>query len=335
MTIKSPLNKSICTEWLENDSQIGNIVCGTEKVTEFNNKARIIKRKNWRIATMKKRNNVYLLILLIVVIIFAIVGIPIIINELYTGNNGYLTKWGAKDVLAYYGSVLAFIGTVLLGALSLYQNNVFKKSNEKREKLMIKPYIFTSIEYENATYLTKEKKEYTLIEYSNSGGEFHVKHSSRNTHSAISDYERKEKEYSDFLKLPKDKQDYSKQIRLLEEQTNILNCLNKRFLLVIYDVTNAGHGNAINIDITLNKNKITPLFCLSQNQSKELIFLFDFQNAKHNKEYTFNIEFCFYDIECDIHYHQEETFYINKDSESNLSLRFKEQISKPHNKEKI
>ena len=81
-----------------------------------------------------------------------------------------------------------------------------KKSNEKREKLMIKPYIFTSIEYENATYLTKEKKEYTLIEYSNSGGEFHVKHSSRNTHSAISDYERKEKEYSDFLKLPKDKQ---------------------------------------------------------------------------------------------------------------------------------
>ena len=149
MTIKSPLNKSICTEWLENDSQIGNIVCGTEKVTEFNNKTRIIKRKNWRIATMKKRNNVYLLILLIVVIIFAIVGIPIIINELYTGNNGYLTKWGAKDVLAYYGSVLAFIGTVLLGALSLYQNNVFKKSNEKREKLMIKPYIFTSIEYEN------------------------------------------------------------------------------------------------------------------------------------------------------------------------------------------
>ena len=62
------------------------------------------------------------------------------------------------------------------------------------------------------------------------------------------------------------------------------------------------------------------MFCLSQNQSKELIFLFDFQNAKHNKEYTFNIEFCFYDIECDIHYHQEETFYINKDSESNLSI---------------
>ena len=68
---------------------------------------------------------------------------------------------------------------------------------------MIKPYIFTSIEYENATYLTKEKKEYTLIEYSNSGGEFHVKHSSRNTHSAISDYERKEKEYSDFFKITK------------------------------------------------------------------------------------------------------------------------------------
>lgn len=280
---------------------------------------------------MKKQCKTILIIISIFLSLVAIIAVPIIINELYMKNDGYLTLWGAEEVLSYYGNVLAFIGTVLLGALSLYQNNIFKKSNENKEKLMIRPYLFTVIEDENPIYLAENEKEYILIDYM--GDEFRVKHSSRNIHSEIGNYKHKKKEYSDFLNLPKDKQEHSKHLRLLQEQTDIVNNLNQRFELVRYKIANAGQGNAINIDITLNGGKVVPLFCLTQNESKELLFLFDFKNAIKNNEYTFNIEFSFYDIEVDKPYHQKETFYINKDSDNNLSLRFKEQISIPYNKE--
>lgn len=39
--------------------------------------------------------------------IFAIVaGVPLLINELYKCNAGYVTMWGAADALSYYGNVL-------------------------------------------------------------------------------------------------------------------------------------------------------------------------------------------------------------------------------------
>ena len=40
---------------------------------------------------------------LLAVIIF-VVGVPIIINECYKANSGYITMWGAADVLSYYGT---------------------------------------------------------------------------------------------------------------------------------------------------------------------------------------------------------------------------------------
>ena len=42
-----------------------------------------------------------------------IVGVPIIINECYKTNSGYMTMWGAADALAYYGAIIASIGAAL------------------------------------------------------------------------------------------------------------------------------------------------------------------------------------------------------------------------------
>lgn len=39
-----------------------------------------------------------------------IVGVPIIINECYKTNSGYMTMWDAADVLAYYGTNLRSAG---------------------------------------------------------------------------------------------------------------------------------------------------------------------------------------------------------------------------------
>lgn len=44
-----------------------------------------------------------------------VVGVPFLINELYKNNSGYMTVWGAADVLSYYGTLLGTCVTV--GAL--------------------------------------------------------------------------------------------------------------------------------------------------------------------------------------------------------------------------
>ena len=266
-------------------------------------------------------------------LLFLLIGIPLIINRLYASDIVLVyTEWGAKEVLAFYGSVLTFIGTTSLGVLSLYQNSIFKKSNENKEKLTIRPYLFTSINDEQPMYLSENTEEYVLIDFVNDS--FCIKHTSRNTHSAILNYTHKKKEYDEFLKLPEDEKEHAKHIKLLEEQTDIINKLQKRFELVRYEITNAGHGNAIKINMTLNNDKLLPLFCLPTNSSKEVLLLFDFNNVKYNKEFSFKMKFSFYDVENNGPYYQEEVFYISKNDDGNLSLRFKEQISSPHeNKE--
>lgn len=59
--------------------------------------------------------------------------VPFCINEFYKIGEGYFTLWEAKDVLAFYGSYISFIGTILLGILALYQNDIFKKENDKAQ----------------------------------------------------------------------------------------------------------------------------------------------------------------------------------------------------------
>ena len=44
----------------------------------------------------------------------------------------FVAEWSAGELLQYYGGVLAFSGTVILGALSLHQNEIIKQESDKR-----------------------------------------------------------------------------------------------------------------------------------------------------------------------------------------------------------
>lgn len=59
------------------------------------------------------------------------------INETYkdglTSENPYITMWGAEDVLNFYGTFLAFIGTVSLGFVAYKQN---EKANAISDRLL-------------------------------------------------------------------------------------------------------------------------------------------------------------------------------------------------------
>lgn len=59
---------------------------------------------------MKKKGKI---VLLVIIILFLIVGVPLIINELYKVDKGYVTLWGAAEVLSYYGTILGASATLL------------------------------------------------------------------------------------------------------------------------------------------------------------------------------------------------------------------------------
>lgn len=80
-----------------------------------------------------------LLFLLLCLMMFIIlIGIPFVINLLFKANiniNIFKAEWSAGDVLSYYGAVLSFIGTVILGALALYQNHIIREESKQKEHI--------------------------------------------------------------------------------------------------------------------------------------------------------------------------------------------------------
>ncbi len=71
--------------------------------------------------------------------IVIILGVPLAIHILFKINSGipfFEAEWTAGEALGYYGSILSFIGTVVLGILALYQNRLIKEESDKREQIM-------------------------------------------------------------------------------------------------------------------------------------------------------------------------------------------------------
>ena len=75
------------------------------------------------------------------IVIFAVVGVPLLINWAFTKPafwDFFAVNWEAKDALAYYGSALGFLGTVVFSALALWQNHIIKAESDKRQTLLDK-----------------------------------------------------------------------------------------------------------------------------------------------------------------------------------------------------
>ena len=71
-------------------------------------------------------------ILIAVIALALIVGVPIIINECYKANSGYITMWGAMDVLSYYGTVLG----ALVAAITIVITINFTRKQIQRENYL-------------------------------------------------------------------------------------------------------------------------------------------------------------------------------------------------------
>lgn len=106
-----------------NDRKLEKKESGKKSVPKKSNSKSIDKGKIevsfWRIV---------LFTVIFLFILFALV--PLLINHLYIQNTGYITVWSGADVLAFYGSALGAVGTIVLGAVAWNQNRRLLKMEE-------------------------------------------------------------------------------------------------------------------------------------------------------------------------------------------------------------
>lgn len=79
-----------------------------------------------------KIKRVLKIIFAIVIVISLVVGIPIVINECYKSNSGYITVWDGADVLGYYGSILGSVIAVATLAITI----IFTKKQIQRDSFL-------------------------------------------------------------------------------------------------------------------------------------------------------------------------------------------------------
>ena len=79
-----------------------------------------------------KIKNVILILLAITGILVLLFGVPIIINECYKANCGYITVWDGADVLGYYGTLLG----AAIAVLTLVATIVFTKKQIQRDSFL-------------------------------------------------------------------------------------------------------------------------------------------------------------------------------------------------------
>lgn len=89
---------------------------------------------------IKKHKGLCIIIICIAAFV-VVIGVPFGINLLFkiqSNINIFEAEWTAGDALGYYGALLSFIGTVVLGALALYQNHIIKQEADRRALLVEK-----------------------------------------------------------------------------------------------------------------------------------------------------------------------------------------------------
>ena len=82
-----------------------------------------------------KKHWIIVLLLTFVVVLGVPIGIHLLF-KIHPRVSFFSAEWSAGDALNYYGSILSFIGTVVLGALALYQNRLIKTEADKRAAIL-------------------------------------------------------------------------------------------------------------------------------------------------------------------------------------------------------
>ena len=110
---------------------------------------------------LKKSGIIFLVIFLMIITLV----IPILINILFKFDFNIWwiqSEWTAGDALSFYSNFLSFVGTIILGIISVWQT---KKSNDISSKLLNKDLIDSTdfIQLENKFEITRKENNHAKI----------------------------------------------------------------------------------------------------------------------------------------------------------------------------
>lgn len=226
--------------------------------------------------------------------------IPIGINESYQNGEGYMTLWGAKDMLQFYGSVLGAIATVI----GVYFTLDYTRYQKKRDYIQrITPILYSNSRLVTNPDIFSKCKGETYFVYINE--DFNIslsKDTPRILDEAIVYFNK-----ADDTKLSRDEK-----IKYLISANKFIN----NFCMVEYELKNVGEGNAINVDMKINDKIFIPGFEISKGDKIYFKFIINFKRLEAGKEKEVSILYNYTNTCLEPQYYQKErfNFYKKKDS---------------------
>jgi hypothetical protein len=222
-------------------------------------------------------------VICIITLVCSVIIIPAIINLLFkwhTNSAILWAEWDAGDVLTFYGEVLAAIATIVVVVLTIN----FTVNNQRIErKLSIKPHLESTtkslamdtetlqeVRPGNVSYISiGETISYHFEYQSIPGSEFHD-----NTAQLFTE---------------------------LNES--------RRMIVIGYELSNVGAGNALNINFTINGKSFMPKFAVTDKKTKRFILVFNSELITNHSSLV-KLHFSYSDVASLGHYEQEESFEL-------------------------
>lgn len=214
------------------------------------------------------------LMIILAILIFTI-GVPIVINECYKVNSGYITFWGAADVLIYYGTISGATATIIAVVCTIR----FSKKQQMEDRILAARPWFSS-----NTHLLNKNSEIAQLQDGN----------------AIYVFADKGAWVSSTV-APTDIQEGRHQI-------------NQDDCVIQYTLENVGGDSATSIGMYLGElpHPLIPSFALSKNA--QMVFVLILPHVSAEVETKYSLVFEFGDTVSKTIYRQKETLVVKRDT---------------------
>ncbi len=242
-------------------------------------------------------------IIVIVTLVIVAIAVPFIINELYKANDGYMTIWGAEEVLAFYGELLGALATIGAVYLTIDYSVYREKCVHKNS---IRPFLSTTYfrQYDYAAFAeTSDNVEFICLTHD---GILHISKEAPFGVRVMESFSKNQNVDCDDVKNGEECYEVTKKLaEMMEVEDN--------FYLIEYTLENFGGGNAIEVEMKINHKLVKQPFALNGQNKKIFRVIFDIKDMAVGKDWEITFTYDFYDQELLGKYRQNETITLMKD----------------------
>lgn len=271
----------------------------------------------------KYKKSFWIVSSILAVILFVFV-IPILINLAYNKPATiplFAMSWEAKDILAFYGSILGAGATIFALVATI---RFTAKSQKEERKHSIKPRLDSKMRIYNDKILSiSEEDNFIFVDYSES-----LKVTSRLIPDEVVDIIAKDKKAS-----APNKKGIDKVLQFNDEAifNKTLSDYLKSHILILYELNNYGANNAIDVEFIINQSIVYNSFCIPIKEPVRFLLIFNKDILKDEDELKrIDVSIIYTDI-CSLGlYSQEESFQLVPDTNGLSTFQMGEQqLSKP------